>query len=122
MISRSGAFRFVVVLAGASLAFACGTIDRMTGVTTACDLRASGIPARAEVLSIWDTGMTVNEDPVIGIRLWVLAEDQPAFEASIPRALIGRLQVPQLQPGSHVPVIYDPKNPSRVGLDIYACR
>jgi hypothetical protein len=109
------------VLAGAILALACGTIDRMMGFSTACDLRASGIPAQAEVLSIWETGITINDDPVIGIRLWVLAENQAPFEASIPKALIGRLQVPQLQPGSHVPVIYDPNNPSRVGLDIYAC-
>jgi uncharacterized protein DUF3592 len=115
-------FRFAFVLAGASLALACGMIDRMTGVKTACDLRASGIPAQAEILSIWETGISVNEEPVIGIRLRVLAEDQPPFEATIPKALIGRLQVPQFQPGSHVPVIYDPKNPSRVGLDIYACR
>jgi hypothetical protein len=109
------------VLAVALLALACGTIDRMTGVTTACDLRASGIPAQAEILSIWDTGTTINNDPVIGMKLRVLAEDRPPFEAPIPRALIGRLQVPQFQPGSQVPVIYDPKT-LQVGLDIYTCR
>ena len=125
MTGRPGsirALRFAAVLAGAILALACVTIDGLSGARIACGLRASGIPAQAEILSIWDTGISINEDPVIGIRLRVLAEDQPPFEASIPNTLIGRLQVPQFQPGNHVPVLYDPKNPSRVGLDIYTCR
>lgn len=110
----------LVALAG--LAAGCGTIDRMTGVATACDLKASGIAAQAEILSIWETGWTINEEPVIGMKLKVLATDRPSFEAVVPRTLIGRLDVPRFQPGNRVPVVYDPKDPSRIGIDVYECR
>ncbi|MEO8505054.1 MAG: hypothetical protein ABI609_14235 [Acidobacteriota bacterium] len=104
------------------LTLGCGMVDRVTGVKTACDLRATGVPAQAEILAIWETGWSVNNEPVIGIRVRVLADDRAPFEAEIPKALIGILQVPQFQPGRQVPVVYDPRDPSKVGLDIYTCK
>jgi hypothetical protein len=99
----------------------CGMIDQWTGIKTACDLRADGVPARAEILSIWDTGITVNDEPVIGLRVRVMPLEGADFEAQIPKALIGRLQVPQYQPGKIVPVIFSRADQTLVGLDVYAC-
>ena len=104
------------------LASACGMVDRMTVVTTACELRADGVPARAEILSIWDTGISVNEEPVIGMRVRVMPLDGGDFEAEIPKSLIGRLQVPQFQPGKIVPVIFARTDQTKVGLDVYPCQ
>jgi hypothetical protein len=107
--------------AAASLAFAlgCGMIDRLTGVADARDLHASGVAAEAEVLSLWDTGITVNHDPVIGLRVEVRPVDGPPYQATIAKSLVSRLDVPRFQPGQVVPVRVDPRNPARVAIDVY---
>jgi len=111
----------VAALVALVAASACGMVDQWTGVKTACDLRADGVPARAEILSIWDTGITVNDEPVIGLRVRVMPLEGADFEAQIPKALIGRLQVPQYQPGKIVPVVFSRADQTLVGLDVYAC-
>lgn len=100
---------------------ACGTIDRVTGVRTACELRAHGAAARAEILAVWETGWSVNDEPVIGLRVRVEPSDRPPFEAVIAKALVDRVHVPQFQPGAIVPVVFDAADPAKVGLDVYAC-
>jgi hypothetical protein len=96
-------------------------IDRMTGEDAANAIREAGTPAHARVLRIWDTGMTLNNDPIVGFRLEVHAEGIEPFEAET-RAVIGRLDIPQIQPGADLSVKFDPKDHSRVALDIYARR
>lgn len=93
-------------------------VDRMTGEDEAKAIRTTGTPARARVLRIWDTGMTLNNDPVVGFRLEVRAEGVEPFEAET-RAVIGRLDIPQIQPGADLPVRYDPNDHKRVALDLY---
>jgi len=117
---RPSDFR-AVFLAIAILASACGTIDRLTGVKVACDLRASGVAARAEILAVWETGISLNHEPVIGLRVRVMPPDGADFEAEIPKALIGQLQIPQFQPGKIVPVVYARNDATKIGLDVYTC-
>src|SRR5215831_10887206 len=74
---------------------ACAMIDDLSGVSDAKALHRTGLPARATVLNIWDTGMTVNSDPVIGLRIEVTPDGAPPYVATIKRALISRLDVPQ---------------------------
>jgi hypothetical protein len=96
-------------------------IDHMTGEDRANEIRKTGKPARARVLKIWDTGTTVNDNPIVGMRLEVHAEGVEPFEAET-KALIGRLDIPQIQPGAEVNVKYDPNDHTRVALDIYEQR
>ena len=113
--------RLALAGAFAILALGCGMIDQYTGVKTACELKGVGVAAQADILAVWETGIRVNDEPVIGLKVRVLADDRPPFEAEIPRALISFLSVPQFQPGKQVPVVFDPKNPTKIGLDIYRC-
>lgn len=110
--------RFFGLLIPIILATGCVTrmIDHMTGEDQANEIRKIGVSATARIVKIWDTGVTVNENPVVGMRLRVLPADGDPFEAET-RALIGRLEVPQVQPGAEVMVKYDPKDRSRVALD-----
>jgi hypothetical protein len=101
-----------------TLLVGCAVADRWSGVSQARQLHAIGEPARAEIVRIWDTGMTVNNDPVIGFVLQVTPDTRPAYEAQT-KLRISRIQVSQFQPGAVVPVRIDPKNPERVSLDIY---
>jgi hypothetical protein len=119
---RWTAARFLPTLAVASLTIGCGMIDRMSGVATARELQASGIAAKAEILSIQETGMKVNDDPVIGLKVRVQPADGPAYDATIPKSLVRYVDLPQFQPGSVIPVRIDPKDPSRVAIDLYKYR
>jgi len=102
----------ILVLSG------CAVIDRMSGVAEARDLQAHGESATAKILQIWDTGMTVNDDPVVEFLLEVRRADQPTYEAKT-KLRISRLDIARIQPGTVLPVRVDPRDPTRVALDIY---
>jgi len=96
----------------------CAVVNRMSGITETRELQKTGQPAPAVILKIWDSGMSLNNDPVVWFLLEVHPPDGPPFQAKT-KAPISRLDVPQFQPGATVAVRYDPKDPSRVGLDVY---
>jgi hypothetical protein len=80
----------------------------------------TGLPARATILEVWDTGMTVNNDPVIGLRVEVTPDGRPPYIATIKKALISRLDVPQFQPEKVIPVRVDSTDPQHLAIDFYA--
>lgn len=100
----------------------CTIADRMSGVSEAKRLQEAGTPATARILKIWDTGITVNDDPVIGLEVEVSREDGSVYTATIPKSLISRLDVPQFQPGMSVGVRIDPQDPAKVAIDVYKYR
>ena len=99
--------------------FGCVTAmtDPFTGENVAREVRAIGLPATATVLQIWETGVRVNNNPVVGFLLEVHAEGMEPYQAET-KALISILQIPQIQPGAVLKIKYDPEDPSRVALDI----
>lgn len=110
-------FRVLIPALGFAIALSgCAIRDHFTGESTAKEIRAVGVPAPATVVQIWDTGVTVNDDPVVGFLLDVKPADRPAFQAKT-KALVSRLDVPRVQPGAQLKVMYDPKDTSRVAID-----
>jgi hypothetical protein len=110
------------VLVGVALLVAltgCAIANKMTGVSEEKRLQKIGEPARATILSIWDTGITLNDDPVVGLRVTVHPEKGDDYDAEISKSVISRVHIPQFQPGSVVSVRVDPADRSRVGLDVY---
>lgn len=79
-----------------------------SGITNR-SLVARGQPAEARILKIWDTGTTINQNPVVRMLLEVRPPGGSTFQAETER-LISRLQVPQVQPGAMVRVRYDPQS------------
>jgi len=108
----------IVLIVLALGAGGCAIFDRMSGLGQARELSKTGLPAEAAILRIWDTGVTVNDDPVVGFLLDVRPADQPAFQAET-KICISRVLIPQYQPGAIVPVRFDPKDRRCVSLDIY---
>jgi hypothetical protein len=96
----------------------CAIANKMSGVSQAKELSTTGEAAQAEILKVWDTGMTINDDPVVGFLLEVHPEGKDSYQAET-KLRISRVSVPQVQPGALVPVRIDPANPQRVSLDIY---
>jgi hypothetical protein len=90
----------------------------MSGISDAKVLQKTGEPAEATILQIWDTGMTVNDDPVIRFLLEVHPTGKPDYQAET-KLRISRLAISRFQPGAVVPVRIDPRHPKHVALDIY---
>ncbi len=108
----------VAALSALLLNSGCMIADRMSGVTQIRELQQTGQPAKATILRIWDSGTTVNDDPVVWLEVEVHPDNGAAFQAKT-KCLISRLDVPQFQPGCTIPVRYDPADHTRVGIDVY---
>jgi hypothetical protein len=109
----------VLILSLATTLAGCTLIDRMDGVAQARRLHAAGLEAQATVLKVWDTGITVNEDPVVGLEVEVYPKDAPSFRATILKSLVSRIDLSRFQPGQVIPVRYDAKDPKQIALDLY---
>lgn len=114
--SRSGAFRALFVLSCLASAGCSGMVAHFGGGVSK-ELQQNGVVARATIQEIWDTGWTVNDNPVIGMKVLVQPGDRPAFAATIEKTTISRIAIPQFQPGNVVPVRYDPNNPALIAVD-----
>lgn len=115
----AASMRVVRLLAGIaclSLAGCSGLLLRVGGGMTP-ELRQSGVAASAQILEIWDTGWTINDNPVIGMRVRVQAPDRPDFEATIAKTTVSRIAVAQFQPGAVIPVRFDATDPAVVAVD-----
>ena len=111
-----------LVAIGSIVLSGCAIANRMDGVSDAKALQKGGERADAVVVQIWDTGITMNNDPVVGLLVEVHPADRPTYETKIPKSLISRVHLPQFQPGSRVAVRIDPANPNHVALDMYEYR
>ncbi len=119
MIVAPSSTRVVRLLAGVACLslVGCSAFMRSVGGGMTPELRQSGVAASAQILEIWDTGWTINDDPVIGMRVRVQAPDRPDFEATIAKTTVSRVAVAQFQPGAVIPVRFDATNPSVVAVD-----
>lgn len=95
----------------------CSSMVAHFGGGVSEELQQNGVVARARIQEIWDTGWTVNDNPVIGMKVLVLPADRPSFEATIEKTTISVIAIPQFQPGNTVPVRFDPGNPGVVAVD-----
>jgi hypothetical protein len=96
----------------------CFIANKTAGLSQAKELQKIGRPAQAVILQISDTGWTLNDDPVVAFWLEVHPDGEEAYQART-KIVISRVHIPQFQPGASVPVRIDPKDRSRVSLDIY---
>jgi hypothetical protein len=88
-------------------------LGKMLGVQP--DFMASGQRGTATITSVGDTGVTINNDPVLVFGLDVDVPGSPAtaeIRQRIPRFLVG-----MTLPGTTVQVVADPKDPSVVAID-----
>ena len=113
-------FRSLTFLAALamSLTSSCSMIDNYTGENVNKPVRENGVPASAKVLEVWDTGVRLNDNPVVGFRLLVTLQDGTSYEAET-KNVVSVVHIPQVQPGAVLPVKVDLKNPQLVSLDIY---
>ena len=79
-------------------------------------LLRNGERAVAEILSISDTGVTVNDNPRVALHLFVRPKSRTGFEANT-KLLVSRLSLAAFQPGAKIQVRFDPNDLQRVAVE-----
>ena len=80
----------------------------------------NGVTAPARVLKVRDTGVSINDNPQVGLLLEVTPLTEAAFQAE-GKLVVSRLNAALVQPGVAAEVRYDPRNHARlqvVGLTL----
>ncbi|GIH78020.1 hypothetical protein Plo01_44490 [Planobispora longispora] len=80
------------------------------------DLRSGGTPATALVISMTDTGVTVNDLPMVAFELEVCRAGAAPYRVSH-RETLPRLLVGAVLPGCVLAVRIDPARPERLAID-----
>jgi hypothetical protein len=75
------------------------------------NLNQTGMPASAEVMSIADTGMLVNYNPVVKMLLKITPQYGAAFESTVETA-VSKIAIPRV--GDKINIKYNPANTAEV--------
>ncbi len=75
----------------------------------------NGVTAPARVLKVCDTGVSINDNPQVGLLLEVTPATESAFQAE-GKLVVSRLNAALVQPGVAAEVKYDPRNHSRLQI------
>jgi len=79
-------------------------------------LRAGGVRAEAVILSVEETGVTIQGNyPLARLRLLVQPPFGDSYEATA-KCLMNRFEIPAYQRGATIQVVVDPKHPTRVSV------
>lgn len=82
-------------------------------------LQKTGIPAKARVLEVRDTGVTINNNPQVKLVLEVKNSLGQKYTTQC-RVLVSRINPGAYQAGMELPIRIDPKNEMNVVLDFNA--
>ena len=79
-------------------------------------LLATGLQANGKIIDMWDTGVTINNQPQIGMKIEVTPPTGAPFTSEI-TLVISRLQTAYYQVGVSCIVRYDPNNKKTVAIE-----
>ena len=80
------------------------------------ELRRRGVPGRAVITSMVQTGTYVNENPLVKLGLEVQPEGLPAYELE-KRAVVPQIALGQLAVGNALAVHVDPGDRDKIAID-----
>lgn len=76
----------------------------------------NGVTAPAKVLKVWDTGVSINDNPQVGLLLEVSPATGASFQVEA-KTMVSRLNVALVQPGTTAEVKYDPLKHERLQVE-----
>jgi hypothetical protein len=85
----------------------------------AARLQKTGLPGKATILEVKDTGVTINNNPQVKLTLEVKNSFGQKYTTKC-RVLVSRINPNAYMPGMEVPVLIDPKNEQNVVIDYRA--
>jgi len=103
----------IIVLTIVSIVVVMIVVRRFTGPNK--QLLATGETAQATVLQIWDTGVTINDNPRVGLLLEVHPANRPAYQVKTAQ-VVSRLQTSMYQPGQTLEVKVDPADQKKIAI------
>jgi hypothetical protein len=115
MPEKTGFLENVILILIIVIALSVGVGPVIWGHFRRGDVLKRGVPAKARIVEIMDTGRRHNTNPVVRIRLVVSAAAGNDFPAEITMPL-SPVRLTRYQPGVVVPVKYDPRSPERVAI------
>ena len=75
----------------------------------------NAVTAPARVLKVWDTGVSINDNPQVGMLLEVTPSLASPFQVE-GKTVVSRLNAALVQPGVTAEVRYDAQNPKRMEI------
>jgi hypothetical protein len=87
--------------------------DAMAGQMERLKLIQTGLDGTADILSVQDTGGTINDNPVVSIHMTVSPASGEPYEVSL-KTMVSRIAVPRV--GDKVKIKYSPENPQQVAI------
>jgi hypothetical protein len=75
----------------------------------------NGVTAQARVMKVWDTGVSINDNPQVGLLLHITPSMSAAFDVEA-KTIVSRLNAALVQPGITAEIKYDPQNPTRLQI------
>lgn len=78
----------------------------------------NGVKAKARVLEVNDTGVTINDNPQVRIKLELRTHEGTTLEVEA-KTVVSRLSVGNVQPGVLASVVYDPLKPERIQVESF---
>ncbi len=85
----------------------------LDGVNAQNMVAQTGLDASAEVLSVTDTGQTINMNPVVEMKLKVTPMAGVPFEITS-KTMVSRIAVPRT--GDKIKIKYNPVDPSQIAV------
>jgi len=79
-------------------------------------LRKTGLPGKALIKEVHDTGVTINNSPQVKLLLEIKNSLGQKYTTTI-RTLVSRLNPQLYQPGMTIPVLIDPNDDNKVVID-----
>ena len=113
---RGGYFIAGVALVGtAALLIIIGIVLRVAS-TKKRRIEQSGTPGEARVVSVGQTGMLINNNPVIEFDLEVTLPGMAPYRTTT-RSTVPIIALPRVMPGARLPIKADPSEPSKIVVD-----
>ena len=75
----------------------------------------NAVTAQARVMKVWDTGVSINDNPQVGLLLHVTPSMAAAFDVEA-KTVVSRLNAALVQPGITAEIKYDPHDPKRLQI------
>lgn len=78
----------------------------------------TGEQRNGKILEVWDTGVTINNSPQVGLLVEVKDKYGKTYQTKT-KLVVSRLQVGDIKPGLSVVVRVDPKNEQKIAIESF---
>lgn len=79
-------------------------------------LMKTGVQRNGKILEMWDTGVTINNDPQVGLKVEVEDGQGKTYTVKT-KSVISRLEAANIHPGLPVTVRVDPRDPQKIAIE-----